>query len=55
MDSTVAALSARGARFLVPPEPGAAVDGQIALFLSYNNLAVELIDGTQKTGWMGDE
>jgi methylmalonyl-CoA/ethylmalonyl-CoA epimerase len=54
MDTAVAELKNKGARFIVPAERGAAVGNQIAVFLTYNNLAVELIDSAEKTGWLGE-
>jgi len=46
-------LSEKGARFLVPPEPGEAFRNRdIAFFLAKNNLNVELIDTTEKEGWV---
>lgn len=42
-------LRAKGAKFIVPPQPGEAFGGaDIAFFLARNNLNVELIDTTQK-------
>jgi methylmalonyl-CoA/ethylmalonyl-CoA epimerase len=42
-------LQAKGARFVVPPEPGEAFAGHdIAFFLARHNLNVELIDTLQK-------
>jgi methylmalonyl-CoA/ethylmalonyl-CoA epimerase len=52
----VPALKDKGARFIVPPEPGEAFRGRdIAFFLAPNNLNVELIDTTEKQGWIGAE
>lgn len=52
MDLQVPLLQANGAKFLVPPEPGEAFNGEdIAFFLTRNNLSVELIDTTGKTGF----
>jgi methylmalonyl-CoA/ethylmalonyl-CoA epimerase len=45
-------LQANGARFIVPPQPGEAFNGEdIAFFLTRNNLSVELIDTMQKLGF----
>ena len=42
-------LKSKGARFLVPPEPGEAfLNHNIAFFLAANNLNVELIDTDEK-------
>lgn len=42
-------LQEQGARFIVPPEPGEAFNGEdIAFFLTRNNLSVELIDTPDK-------
>ena len=47
-------LQEKGARFIVPSEPGEAFnDRTIAFFLARNNLNVELIDTTEKRGWLG--
>lgn len=47
-------LQEQGARFIVPSEPGEAFNNrQIAFFLAKNNLNVELIDTTEKAGWLG--
>lgn len=55
LEDMVVELQEKGARFIVPPERGAAVGRHdIAVFLTYNNLAVELIDTAEKTGWMGE-
>ena len=46
-------LRDKGARFIVPPQPGEAFcDNDIAFFLGPNNLNVELIDTTEKQGWI---
>ncbi len=45
-------LEAKGAKFLVPPEPGEAFKNKdIAFFLARNNLNIELIDTEEKQGW----
>jgi methylmalonyl-CoA/ethylmalonyl-CoA epimerase len=45
-------LKTKGARFLVPPQPGEAFGNKgIAFFLAQHNLNVELIDTTVKEGW----
>ena len=49
-------LEARGAKFMVPPEPGEAFKNHdIAFFLAKNNLNVELIDTAEKEGWLTEE
>jgi len=46
-------LRAKGARFIVPPEPGEAFRNRdIAFFLVGNNLNFELIDTAEKEGWV---
>ena len=48
----ILALKAKGARFIVPPQPGEAFgERDIAFFLTDNGLNVELIDTTFKEGW----
>jgi methylmalonyl-CoA/ethylmalonyl-CoA epimerase len=45
-------LKSKGARFVQPPRPGEAFNNRdIAFFLAKNNLNIELIDTTEKTGW----
>ena len=45
-------LKEKGAKFIVPPEPGEAFrNKKIAFFLAKHNLNVELIDTTEKEGW----
>jgi methylmalonyl-CoA/ethylmalonyl-CoA epimerase len=45
-------LKNKGARFLVPPQPGEAFGNKdIAFLLAQYNLNVELIDTTVKEGW----
>lgn len=45
-------LESKGARFIVKPQPGEAFNNHdIALFVTRNNLVVELIDSTEKAGW----
>jgi methylmalonyl-CoA/ethylmalonyl-CoA epimerase len=49
LDEEIPLLHTRGAKFIVPPEPGEAFDGEdIAFFLTRNNLSIELIDTTRK-------
>ena len=56
LSKTIHDLQQKGARFVVPPEPGEAVENNnIAFFLTENNLNVELIDTLQKAGWLGDQ
>lgn len=46
-------LKDKGARLIVPPEPGEAFRNKnIAFFLTENNLNVELIDTSEKEGWL---
>ena len=52
LDVEIPILEAQGARFIVPPQPGEAFNGEdIAFFLTRNNLSIELIDTTQKAGF----
>lgn len=45
-------LQEKGARLIVPPQPGEAFNNHnIAFLLTPNNLNVELIDTTEKIGW----
>jgi methylmalonyl-CoA/ethylmalonyl-CoA epimerase len=45
-------LKSKGARFILPPQPGEAFNNKdIAFFLAKNNLNIELIDTTEKRGW----
>lgn len=45
-------LRSKGAKFIVPPQPGEAFrNHDIAFFLANNNLNVEVIDTTEKEGW----
>jgi methylmalonyl-CoA/ethylmalonyl-CoA epimerase len=46
-------LKQKGARLTVPPEPGEAFRNKnIAFFLAGSNLNIELIDTTEKEGWL---
>lgn len=46
-------LKQRGARLLVSPQPGEAFNNrEIAFLFAGNNLNIELIDTTEKAGWM---
>ena len=45
-------LQDKGARLVVPPQPGEAFNNHnVAFLLAPNNLNVELIDTNQKMGW----
>lgn len=47
-------LKEKGARLIVPPEPGEAFKNkEIAFFWVENGLNIELIDTTEKEGWLG--
>ena len=47
-------LKAKGARLLVPSQPGEAFRNKnIAFLFVENNLNIELIDTTEKEGWRG--
>ena len=46
-------LEKQGARLIVPPQPGEAFRNHpIAFMLAGNNLNIELIDTTEKEGWI---
>lgn len=46
-------LKTKGARLIVPPEPGEAFNNsEIAFLLADNNLNIELIDSMEKAGWL---
>lgn len=54
LGAEVGLLREKGARLVVPPEPGEAFCGnQIAFVLVENNLNIELIDTAEKAGWSG--
>lgn len=46
-------LQEKGARLLVPPQPGEAFCNRDIAFLFADNLNIELIDTTEKEGWLG--
>jgi methylmalonyl-CoA/ethylmalonyl-CoA epimerase len=47
-------LQQRGARLIVPPQPGEAFKNHpIAFLLAANSLNIELIDTPEKQGWCG--
>ena len=47
-------LQQSGARLIIPPEPGEAFNHrEIAFLFAANNLNIELIDTTEKAGWVG--
>lgn len=53
MSVEIPVLKEKGARFTVPPEPGEAFRNRnIAFFSIENNLNIELIDTTEKQGWV---
>ena len=54
LEAQIPLLKAKGARLLVPPQPGEAFRNRdIAFLFADNNLNVELIDTTEKEGWRG--
>jgi len=54
LNTEIPVLKERGAVFIVPPQPGEAFKNHdIAFFLTKNNLNVELIDTSEKDGWLG--
>lgn len=49
-------LKTKGVAFIAPAQPGEAFNNNdIAFFLAKNNLNVELIDTTEKQGWVDKE
>ncbi|MDW5265954.1 MULTISPECIES: VOC family protein [Acidobacteriaceae] len=51
LDAAIPLLRSNGAKFIVPPQPGEAFNGEdIAFFLTRNNLSIELIDTMEKQG-----
>jgi len=56
LKSEIPLLEQKGAKFIVPPEPGEAFNNKdIAFFLVNNCLNIELIDTDEKTGWVREE
>ena len=52
LEVQVPMLQEKGARLVVPPQPGIAFNNHSVAFLLFsNNLNVELIDTIEKTGW----
>src|ERR1700733_2789338 len=52
MTAEIPILKAKGAAFVMPPQPGEAFNNNdVAFFLAANNMNVELIDTTEKRGW----
>lgn len=52
LDREILLLQERGARLLVPPQPGEAFNNHLIAFMLFgNNLNVELIDTAEKRGW----
>jgi methylmalonyl-CoA/ethylmalonyl-CoA epimerase len=55
MKQTIDCLTDSGARLLVPPQPGEAFNNHdIAFLWVESNLNIELIDTTEKTGWLDE-
>lgn len=53
MNLQISLLKENGARLMVPPEPGEAFKNRnVAFLLAENNLNLELIDTTEKEGWL---
>jgi len=53
LQTEIPLLKEKGARFVVPPQPGEAFrNHEIAFFLTENNLNIELIDTKEKEGWI---
>lgn len=56
LEAEIPQLLQRGARLLVPPQPGEAFNHHlIAFLLAGNNLNIELIDTAEKRGWGAGE
>jgi methylmalonyl-CoA/ethylmalonyl-CoA epimerase len=54
LSAQIPLLQEQGALLIVPPQPGEAFnDHPIAFLLARNNLNVELIDTSEKRGWIG--
>ena len=52
LQAEIPSLQQRGARLIVPPEPGEAFKNHpIAFLLAANKLNIELIDTSEKQGW----
>lgn len=55
MEQTIHFLTDSGARLIVPPQPGEAFENHdIAFLWVESNLNIELIDTTEKTGWVAE-
>jgi hypothetical protein len=55
MEQMIDSLTDSGARLLVPPQPGEAFNNHdIAFLWVENNLNIELIDTTEKTGCVSE-
>ena len=53
LEDQIPVLQEKGARLIVPPQPGEAFNGhRIAFLLTPGNLDVELIDTHEKKGWI---
>ncbi len=53
LQAEIPLLKGKGARFVVPPQPGEAFrNHEVAFFLTENNLNIELIDTKEKEGWI---
>jgi hypothetical protein len=53
LQTEIPLLKEKGARFVVPPQPGEAFrNHEVAFFLTENNLNIELIDTKEKEGWI---
>ena len=54
LDAQIPLLKRNGARLIVPPQPGEAfLNHDIAFLFAENNLNIELIDTSEKAGWLG--
>ncbi len=52
LEVEIPVLKSKGARLIVPPQPGEAFNNKdIAFLLARNNLNIELIDTEEKSGW----
>ncbi len=55
LEAQIPLFKEKGARLIVPPEPGEAFNNnEIAFMLVENNLNVELIDSAEKAGWLAN-
>ncbi len=54
LQSELQNLKQKGARLVVPPQPGEAFKNREIAFLFANNINFEVIDTSEKEGWLGE-